>query len=82
MRMGVIERMIERLKQHVAEALQQPDLSLRDMYQLAKILDVLVDLEVKVGGGEGELREFVERLMRKVALYEGDAILSRRKVEG
>lgn len=56
--------MIARLKKTVSELLNQ-DLSLPDLYKLSQILKVLVELEKEVGGSEKEMKEFIERLMRK-----------------
>ncbi|MCD6421876.1 hypothetical protein J7L13_00820 [bacterium] len=68
--MSSVEKMVEDLKRKVAQALEQPDLSLKDMYQLAKIIEVLADLERELGGSEKEIKEFIEKLMRRVNMLE------------
>ena len=68
--MSSVEKMVEDLKRKVAQALDQPDLSLKDMYQLAKIIEVLADLERELGGSEKEIKEFIEKLMRRVNMLE------------
>lgn len=62
-----IEQMIAELKSHVQEALKG-ELSLRDLYDLARIIKVLAELEAEIGGSEKEMREFIERLMRRISI--------------
>ncbi|MGD8506004.1 MAG: hypothetical protein PVF15_05005 [Candidatus Bathyarchaeota archaeon] len=62
-----IEQMISELKSHVQEALKG-ELSLRDLYDLARIIKVLAELEAEIGGSEKEMREFIERLMRRISI--------------
>lgn len=60
-----IEQMIVDLKSHVQRAMEG-ELSLRDLYDLIRIIKVLAELEAEIGGSEKEIREFVERLMRRI----------------
>jgi len=62
-----IEQMIADLKSHVQGALKG-ELSLRDLYSLARIIKVLAELEAELGGSEKEMREFIERLMRRIKI--------------
>jgi hypothetical protein len=62
-----IEQMIVDLKAKVQEALKS-ELSLRDLYDLTRIIKVLAELEAEIGGSEREIREFIERLMRRIKI--------------
>lgn len=62
-----IEQMIADLKIKVQEALKG-ELGLRDLYNLARIVKVLAELEAEIGGSEKEIREFIERLMRRIKI--------------
>lgn len=60
-----IEQMIVDLKSHVQKAMES-ELSLRDLYDLIRIIKVLAELEAEIGGSEKEIRDFIERLMRRI----------------
>lgn len=59
-----VEGMIKSLKQRVSTLLQT-EMNMQELYKLAQILRVLAELEREVGGSEKEMREFIEKLMRK-----------------
>jgi len=65
---GKVEELIEKLKLQVFAALEDKPLSLKELYDLARIVKVLVELEAEVGGSEKEIREFIEKIMRRVVL--------------
>lgn len=69
---GKVEELIEKLKLQVFAALEDKPLSLKELYDLARIVKVLVELEAEVGGGEKEIREFIEKIMRRV-VFENEA---------
>jgi len=69
---GKVEELIEKLKLQVFAALEDKPLSLKELYDLARIVKVLVELEAEVGGSEKEIREFIEKIMRRV-VFENEA---------
>ena len=65
---GKVEELIERLKSQVFEVLADKPLSLKELYDLARIVKVLVELEAEVGGSEREIQEFIEKVMKRAVL--------------
>jgi len=65
---GKVEELIERLKSQVFEVLADKPLSLKELYDLARIVKVLVELEAEVGGSEREIQEFIEKVMKRTVL--------------
>jgi len=59
-----VEDMIAQLKKRVAQLLET-DMHMKDLYKLAQIIKVLVEVEREVGGSDKEMKEFIEKLMRK-----------------
>lgn len=59
-----VESMLQDLKRRVSNLLKT-DLEMKDLYKLAQILKVLVEVEREVGGSEKEMKQFIEKLMRK-----------------
>lgn len=66
-----VEDMIQQLKKRVAQLLET-DLDMKELYKLAQILKVLVEVEREVGGSEKEMKEFMEKLMRKYRRVENE----------
>lgn len=66
-----VEGMVQQLKTRVAQLLEE-DLDMKDLYKLAQILKVLVEVEREVGGSEKEMKEFIEKLMRKYRRVENE----------
>jgi len=69
---GKVEELIERLKSQVFEVLEDKPLSLKELYDLARIVKVLVELEAEVGGEDKEIREFIEKIMRKAVIVDDE----------
>jgi len=69
---GRVEELIEKLKLQVFAALKDKPLSLKELYDLARIVKVIAELEAEVGGSEKEIREFIEKIMRRV-VFENEA---------
>ena len=69
---GKVEELVEKLKCQVFATLEDKPLSLKELYDLARIVKVLVELEAEVGGSEKEIREFIEKIMRRV-VFENEA---------
>ena len=65
---GKVEELIERLKSQVFEVLADKPLSLKELYDLARIVKVLVELEAEVGGSEREIQEIIEKVMKRTVL--------------
>ncbi|MCD6242272.1 hypothetical protein J7K06_01070 [Candidatus Bathyarchaeota archaeon] len=65
---GKVEELVEKLKCQVFAVLEDKPLSLKELYDLARIVKVLVELEAEVGGSEKEIRDFIEKIMRRVVL--------------
>jgi len=65
---GKVEELIEKLKSQVFEVLADKPLSLKELYDLARIVKVLVELEAEVGGSEREIQEFIEKVMKRTVL--------------
>ena len=65
---GKVEELIEKLKSEVFEVLADKPLSLKELYDLARIVKVLVELEAEVGGSEREIQEFIEKVMKRTVL--------------
>ena len=65
---GKVEELVEKLKCQVFAALEDKPLSLKELYDLARIVKVLVELEAEVGGSEKEIRDFIEKIMRRAVL--------------
>jgi len=65
---GKVEELIERLKNQVFEVLADKPLSLKELYDLARIIKVLVELEAEIGGSEREIQEFIEKVMKRTVL--------------
>ena len=65
---GKVEELIEKMKSQVFEVLADKPLSLKELYDLARIVKVLVELEAEVGGSEREIQEFIEKVMKRTVL--------------
>ena len=70
---GKIEELVEKLKSQVFAVLEDKPLSLKELYDLARIVKVLIELEAEVGGEDKEIREFIEKIMRKVVIVKDEA---------
>ncbi len=75
-----IERMVEELKDKVALELKNEH-SIRDLYQLTRILQMLHRLECEIGGTEKAVQEFIEKLMRRVQFYESKVGRTHSKIQ-
>lgn len=69
---GKVEELIERLKNQVFEVLADKPLSLKELYDLARIVKVIVELEAEIGGSEREIQEFIEKIMKR-AVFRNEA---------
>lgn len=70
---GKVEELIEKLKNQVFEVLEDKPLSLKELYDLARIVKVLVELEAEVGGEDREIQEFIEKIMKRVVIVNDEA---------
>ena len=43
-------------------------LYLKELYDLARIFQVLIELEAEIGGSEKEIQEFIEKVMKRTVL--------------
>jgi len=65
---GRVEELIEKLKSQVFEVLADKQSSLKEFYDLARIVKVLVELKAEIGGSEKEIQEFIEKVMKRTVL--------------
>ena len=70
---GKIKELVEKLKNQVFEVLEDNSLSLKELYDLARIVKVLVELEAEVGEEDREIQEFIEKIMKKAVIANDEA---------
>jgi len=70
---GKTKELVEKLKNQVFEVLEDNPLSLKELYDLARIIKVLVELEAEVGEEDREIQEFIEKIMRKAVIANDEA---------
>ncbi|RLG99646.1 hypothetical protein DRO19_01735 [Candidatus Bathyarchaeota archaeon] len=70
---GKIKELVEKLKNQVFEVLEDNPLSLKELYDLARIVKVLVELEAEVGEEDREIQEFIEKIMKKAVIANDEA---------